>query len=126
MFVDSAFDIALGGKQKSKKVTKIFLGSDALLKKGIINKVGSATIAKLAKLEKIPFYIVADSWKYSSKEVKLEQRDFNEVWEKMPKNFHIKIKNPAFEFVPKKYIKRIITELGCFRYNKFLRKVKKI
>ena len=43
----------------------------------------------------------------------------------MPKNFHIKIKNPAFEFVPKKYLKGIITDLGLMKYNKFLRKVKK-
>ena len=108
MFVDSAFSVALGEKQGTKKVTKVFLGADALLKNGIINKIGSETVARIAKQEKIPVYIIADSWKQSDKKVKIEQRDFKEIWNRAPKG--IKIKNPAFEFVPKKYIKKIITE----------------
>jgi translation initiation factor 2B subunit (eIF-2B alpha/beta/delta family) len=125
MFIDSAMNVALTSNQKTKDVDKIFLGSDALLKKGIINKIGSGTIAKLAKLEKIPLYIIADSWKYSSHRIKLEQRDFDEVWKKIPKNSKIKIRNPAFELVKTKYIKGIISELGFMRYKKFLRVVKK-
>lgn len=125
MFVDSAMNIALTKNQKTKNVDKIFLGSDALLKKGIINKVGSGTIAKLAKLERIPLFIVADSWKYSSHRIKLEQRDFDEVWKKIPKKSTIKIRNPAFEFVPRKYIKGIISELGFMKYKRFLRLVKR-
>jgi translation initiation factor 2B subunit (eIF-2B alpha/beta/delta family) len=125
MFVDSAINVALTSNQKTKDVDKIFLGSDALIKKGIINKVGSATIAKLARLEKIPLYIVADSWKYSSHRINLEQRDFHEVWKKIPKNSEIKIRNPAFELVPRKYIKGIITELGLMSYRKFLRVIKR-
>ena len=35
----------------------------------------------------------------------------------------IKIKNPSFEFVPKKYITKIITEHGVHDYNDFLKKV---
>jgi translation initiation factor 2B subunit (eIF-2B alpha/beta/delta family) len=125
MFVDSAINVALTSNQKTKDVDKIFLGSDALIKKGIINKVGSATIAKLARLEKIPLYIVADSWKYSSHRIKLEQRDFHEVWKKIPRVSEIKIRNPAFELVPRKYIKGIITELGLMSYRKFLRVIKR-
>ncbi len=125
MFVDSAMNVALTSNQKTEDVDKIFIGADALLKKGIINKVGSGTIAKLARLEKIPLYIVADSWKYSSHRIKLEQRDFHEVWKKIPRNSEIKVRNPAFEMVPRKYIKRIITELGIMRYRKFLRVVKR-
>jgi len=124
MFVDSGMDIALTDKQGTKKATKVFLGSDALLKKGIINKVGSGAIAKLSKLEKIPLYIIADSWKYSPKQIKIEQRDFHEVWKKIPNHSEIKIKNPAFEFVPRKYIKSIISELGKMRYKRFLRKIR--
>ena len=95
-------------EQTSKKVDKVFLGADAILKNGIINKIGSETIAKLAKIEKIPVYIIADSWKFTNKKVPQEQRELNEVWDNAPKN--IKIKNPAFEFVKKKYITRVVTE----------------
>lgn len=125
MFVDSASGIALSKKQGTQKVDKIFLGADALLKKGVINKVGSGVIAQIARNQKIPVYIVADSWKYSPKKVKLEKRDFGEVWDKIPKKSKIKIQNPAFEFIPKKYIKAIISEHGVLSYKEFLRVVKK-
>jgi len=125
MFIDSAMDIALSKKQKTEKVNKILVGADALLKKGVINKVGSGMLSKLAKINKIPLYVIADSWKYSSQKVKIEERDFKEVWEKMPKNFHIKIRNPAFELIQKKYLKEIVTELGLMKYSQFLKVVKK-
>jgi len=108
MFVDSAVGVALSGEQGNKKPDIVFLGADAITKKGVINKIGSETIAKLAKQEKIPVYIVADSWKFTKKKISVEQRELNEVWDKAPKG--IKLKNPAFEFVDKKYITRVITE----------------
>lgn len=122
MFVDSAFDTIISGH---KKVNKIFFGADALLKKGIINKIGSRTIVKLAKYSRVPVYVIADSWKYSPKRIKIEERDFHEIWNKIPKNSHIRIKNPAFEFVPRKYIHGIISDLGHLKYKIFLRKARK-
>jgi len=122
MFVDSALDIALSDDKGKKRVDKIFIGADALLKEGVINKIGSKVIAKIAKSYKIPFYVVADSWKFTNKKVPIEQRELNEVWDNAPKK--IKIMNPAFEFVPKKYIKAIISEYGILSYDKFLKKVR--
>jgi eIF-2B alpha/beta/delta-like uncharacterized protein len=122
MFVDSALGVALSKEQGTKKVDKIFLGADALLKKGIINKIGSEVICQIAKNEKIPIYIIADSWKFTKSKVPIEQRKLNEVWNKAPKN--IKIKNPAFEFVPRKYLAGIITEFGLMKYGEFVRKIK--
>ncbi|MFH1311229.1 MAG: hypothetical protein ABIH65_02380 [Nanoarchaeota archaeon] len=121
-FIDSALDDALSGKQGLKKPNLIFLGADALLKKGVINKIGSELIAKIAKLNKIPVYIIADSWKFSKDKIPLEQRNINEVWDKAPKN--VKIKNPAFEFVDKKYITEIVTEFGLMKYGKFVKKMR--
>jgi translation initiation factor 2B subunit (eIF-2B alpha/beta/delta family) len=108
MFVDSALGVALSKEQGTKKATKVFLGADALLKKGVINKVGSEVIARIAKQEKIPVYVIADSWKFTKKKIPLENRKLNEVWDKAAKG--IKIKNPAFEFVKKKYVTKVITE----------------
>ena len=123
-FVDSAMGVAISKEQGTKHVTKVFVGADALMKKGVANKIGSEVLAQIAKNEKVPFYIVADSWKYSPKAVKLEMRDFHEVWEKMPAKFHIKVKNPAFELIHKKWITGIFTELGYMKYGTFLRKVR--
>ena len=122
LFVDSSIGVALSKEQGTKKVSLVFLGADALLKKGAINKIGSEVIARLSKQEKIPFYIVADSWKFTKKKVPLEQRSLNEVWDNAPKD--IKIKNPAFEFIPKKYITGIITEHGIMKYGQFVKKLK--
>jgi len=122
-FTDSALGVALSKEQGTKKATKVFLGADALTKKGVINKIGSETIARIARQEKIPVYVIADSWKFTKTQPPIEQRDLNEVWDKAPKN--IKIKNPAFEFLPKKYIAKIITEHGTLTYAQFLKKVNK-
>ncbi|MEK6840559.1 MAG: hypothetical protein AABX79_01240 [Nanoarchaeota archaeon] len=122
MFVDSSLGIALSNNQVFKKVSRVLLGADALLKEGIINKVGSELVARISAEEKIPFYIVADSWKFTKKKIPIEQRGLNEVWDKAPRN--IKIRNPAFEFVRKKYISGIITELGLMKYGEFVRRMK--
>ena len=108
MFVDSALGVALSKEQGTKKVDKVFLGADALTKKGIVNKIGSEVIARIAKSEKIPVYVIADSWKFTNKKVLLEKRELDEMWERVPKG--VKMKNPAFEFVDKKYITKVIME----------------
>ena len=121
MFIDSAMNAALSKEFGTKRVSKIFIGADALAKGGVINKIGSEVLAILAKKHKIPFYVVADSWKFSKNKIPIENRKLNEVWDRAPKK--IKIKNPAFEFVPKKYLAGIITEYGLLSYNQFLKKV---
>jgi len=123
MFVDSAIASTIEKENSKDKIyaTKIFLGADAILKNGIINKIGSNAISELASIHKIPVFIVADSWKFSKNKIPIEQRKLNEVWDKAPKN--IKIKNPAFEFVDKKYISEIVSELGVLKYGEFLKRV---
>lgn len=121
MFVDSALQDALSGEGKLKKVNKIFLGADAILRKGVINKIGSELISIIAQKEKILVYVIADSWKYTKEKIPIENRKLNEIWNNAPKS--VKIMNPAFEFVPKKYIKKIISELGTLNYSKFVRRV---
>jgi translation initiation factor 2B subunit (eIF-2B alpha/beta/delta family) len=121
MFVDSAAATAIEKENEKDKIyaDKIFLGADAILKEGVINKIGSGMFAELANKHKIPVYIIADSWKFSFNKIPIEQREINEVWDGAPE--HIKIKNPAFEFIPKKYISGIITEFGLMKYDEFVR-----
>jgi translation initiation factor 2B subunit (eIF-2B alpha/beta/delta family) len=123
-FIDSAAAIAIEKENSKDKVyaTKVFIGADALLNNGIINKVGSEMISELAFIHKIPVYIIADSWKYSSEKIPIEKRKIDEVWDKAPKK--IKILNPAFEFVPKRYITKIVSDLGTLKYEAFVKKVK--
>ena len=122
MFVDSAAGDALSKGGEIRKADIVMLGADAILKSGAINKIGSNMFAEIAFHNKVPVYIVADSWKFSPKNVKIEERDFHEIWKNAPK--HLKIKNPAFEKIGKKYIKAIVSELGVFSFPSFLRKVR--
>jgi len=126
-FVDSAVRIALsdaqGKEEKTRKVNLVLLGADALLNDSVINKVGSGMISEIAHDEKIPVYIIADSWKYAHKSIKLEQRNFKEIWNSQKNKIHMK--NPAFEAIPKKYISGIISEFGLMSYESFLKRVKK-
>ena len=122
-FVDAAAMIALTKSQGTKKADKVFLGADALVKEGIINKIGSGMFSRIAYENRIPVYIIADSWKFTPKKVPFENRKLNEIWDKAPKN--VRIKNPAFEFVPKKYIRGIVSELGILKYREFVKKAEK-
>jgi ribose 1,5-bisphosphate isomerase len=124
MFVDSAAAVAIEKENKKDKIHAdlVLFGTDAILKKGVINKIGSGMFAEIAHANKVPVYILTDSLKYISK-IQLEQRDFKEVWKTTKK---IKIKNPAFELIKKKYITKIISELGTLSYSEFLGKAKKI
>ncbi|MEM4271600.1 MAG: hypothetical protein QXD13_00710 [Candidatus Pacearchaeota archaeon] len=116
-FVDAALDDAVS------ESNLILLGADAILRTGAINKIGSEAIAEIAFIRKKPLYIVADSWKFSPKNVPIEERDFREVWKNAPKK--IKIRNPAFEKIDKKYIKAIISEYGILKFNDFVKKAEK-
>jgi len=121
-YADSGARIAITKGKGNMQVDKLFLGADALLKNGVINKIGSGMFAEIAYNNKVPVYIVADSWKFSKKEIPIEERNLNEVWDNAPKN--IKIKNPAFEFIQKKYISGIITEFGLMKYEDFTKMMK--
>jgi translation initiation factor 2B subunit (eIF-2B alpha/beta/delta family) len=117
-FVDSAMNEAI------EKSDIVLLGADAILRKSIINKIGSEAIAILAKANKKPVYIIADSWKFSPKNVPIEERDFHEVWDKAPE--HIKVRNPAFEKIDKRYIKGIVSEYGILKFGNFVRKADRV
>ena len=112
MIIDSKTDKLLN----SKKINKVLIGADVILKDGsIINKVGSFGIAEDAHQHKIPVYIAAITLKKNQGKVpiRIEKRHKYEVWKKAPKN--INIENPAFDKVPAKFITGIITEKGILK-----------
>ena len=117
-FVDSAMHDAI------KRSNVVFLGADAILRSGVINKIGSTGIAELSHIHKKPLYIISDSWKFFPKSAKIEERNFHEVWQHAPKS--IKVRNPAFSKIPKKYIKAVISEYGTLPYSKFIKKADKV
>lgn len=107
-----------------EKADLAVMGADAVLKDGsVINKIGSGMFAELAYRHKIPIYIVTQGWKFSKRNVKIEERAFSEIWKNAPK--YVKLRNPAFEKVNNKFITGIISEFGILKPKKFVKRVRK-
>ncbi len=110
LMVDGAMELAM------RKADIVIVGADSITSRGdLINKIGTSTLAHIAKLNDVSFYSAAELYKYSVMTMfgtreKIEERDWKEVWDKVPKK--VKIKNPAFEAVAAKYINGYITEAG--------------
>ena len=112
--VDSAMRWAVNHHE----VDLILIGADSITSEGtIINKIGSRLLALVAHEEHVPFYVASTLLKYNPQTSfgileKIEMRDPSEIWEDAPEE--LKILNPAFETVSRRYIDGLITEAGIF------------
>ena len=112
--VDSAMRWAV----RHFQVDLILIGADSITSEGtIINKIGSRLLALVAHEEHVPFYVASPLLKYNPETnlgilETIEMRDPKEIWENPPEG--IKILNPAFETVSRRYIDGLITEAGIF------------
>ncbi len=94
----------------------VIVGADAIQADGsLINKIGTRTLAIVAKEYNVPFYSAAELFKYDAQSIfgfqeRIEQRPPEEVWNKPPKG--VSVLNPAFDMTPAKYITSYITEAG--------------
>lgn len=96
-----------------KDVDMVLVGSDALRKEGVINKIGTVMLAIAAKAHKKPFYVAANHFKFDKrKKIVIEERPTNEVHTKIK---GVKIRNPAFDVTPWKYVTAVITDNGIFK-----------
>jgi ribose 1,5-bisphosphate isomerase len=100
------------------EVDLILIGADSITSEGtVLNKIGSRLLALVAHEEHVPFYVASPLLKYNPQTSfgileKIEMRDPKEIWEDAPKN--LKILNPGFETVARRYIDGLITEAGIF------------
>mgnify|MGYP000116421068 CR=1 FL=1 len=99
-----------------RKADLVLVGADAITSNGaLINKIGTSQIALTAKVYSVPFYVAAETYKFSpytlaGEAVEIEERDPREVLD--PPIEGIEIRNPAFDATPPEYIDAIITEIG--------------
>lgn len=108
-----------------KNVGAVIVGADALRKEGVVNKIGTSLLALAAKKSRKPFYVVANSLKIDKrKKFKIEERPAKEIYKKITtaKNLRgIKVRNPAFDITPWKYVTAVVTEKGVHTHSKILR-----
>ncbi len=117
-------DNMVGYFMKEGSIDVCLVGADRIASNGdVANKIGTYSIAVLAKEHGIPFYVAAplstiDTEISSGEEIKIEERSPREVthigdFEIAPEG--INVKNPAFDITPRQYIKAIITESSIIK-----------
>ncbi|MFA6378293.1 MAG: S-methyl-5-thioribose-1-phosphate isomerase [Candidatus Omnitrophota bacterium] len=106
------------------KIDIIFTGADRIALNGdTANKIGTYSLAVLAKYHKIPFYIVAPETTFDKKikkgqQIPIEERDGKEILYLAGKRIAplgVKTYNPSFDVTPHELISGIITEKGIVR-----------
>ncbi|HFB98134.1 MAG TPA: S-methyl-5-thioribose-1-phosphate isomerase [Bryobacterales bacterium] len=109
---------------RTGRIGCVVVGADRIAANGdVANKIGTYSVAVLAKESGVPFYVAApvstlDLSLASGDEIPIEQRDPSEVT-------HIggvrivpegaRVENPAFDVTPHRYVTAIITERGVAR-----------
>jgi len=108
----------------SGRIGCVIVGADRIAANGdVANKIGTYSLAVLAKENKVPFYVAApvstfDLTLPSGDSIPIEQRSADEVTHVFgvpvaPEN--IAVQNPAFDVTPARYVTAIISERGVAR-----------
>jgi methylthioribose-1-phosphate isomerase len=117
-------DNMAGAIMKQGKIGAIVVGADRIAANGdVANKIGTYSVAVLAKENGIPFYVAApistvDLACASGEMIPIEQRNPKEVTHIAGKQMvpdGVSVENPAFDVTPAKYVSAIITECGIAR-----------
>ncbi len=117
-------DSMAGSFMLCNQVDLAIVGADCIAANGdTANKIGTYSVAVLAKTHHLPFYIAAptstiDRTRKTGRDITIEERRPDEIIK-----FHdisltldgINVHNPAFDITPAKYITAIVTERGIIR-----------
>jgi methylthioribose-1-phosphate isomerase len=114
-------DNMAGAMMKQGKIGAVVVGADRIAANGdVANKVGTYTVAVLAKEHGISFYVAApwstvDLATPDGDHIPIEQRSASEVTHIAGKQMTpdgVRVENPAFDVTPHRYVAAIITERG--------------
>lgn len=117
-------DNMAGHFMKAGKIDCVIVGADRIAANGdVANKIGTYSVAVLAKENNIPFYVAApistvDLNTKTGDEIPIEERPQLEVTHVKGSQLApegIAIANPAFDVTPNRYVTAIITERGVAR-----------
>lgn len=117
-------DNMAGAMMRQGKIKAVIVGADRIAANGdVANKIGTYTVAVLAKEHSIPFYVAApwstvDMNTPDGEHIPIEQRSHKEVTHHAGKQVApdgVLVENPAFDVTPNKYVTAIVTERGIAR-----------
>jgi len=117
-------DNMAGWVMKQGKINAVIVGADRIARNGdVANKIGTYSVAVLAKRHGIPFYVAAplstiDIETKDGEGIPIEERNHNEVrfchkTRLVPDD--VNIYNPAFDVTPNELVTAIITEKKVLR-----------
>jgi methylthioribose-1-phosphate isomerase len=114
-------DNMAGHLLKSGAIDLVVVGADRIAANGdVANKIGTYSVAVLARENKVPFYVAAplstiDLSTPTGLEIPIEERTPLEVTHVRGRQITpdgVQVLHPAFDVTPSRYIKAIITEAG--------------
>lgn len=118
-------DNTAGALMKRGEIDLCIVGTDRTARNGdVANKIGTYSVAVLAKEHAIPFYVAApissiDFTISSGDDIPIEERDEDEVTNVFGRckiaPDGVKARNIAFDVTPAKYVTLFFTEKGAFR-----------
>ncbi len=125
-------DNMAGAMMRQGKIGAVVVGADRIAANGdVANKIGTYSVAVLAKEHGIPFYVAApfstiDLDTPDGSQIPIEERSSKEVTHMAGKQITpdgAQVENPAFDVTPHQYVTAIITERGVLRapYSESLR-----
>ncbi len=117
-------DNAAGALMRAGEIDAVIVGADRIAANGdVANKVGTYTLAVLARAHQIPFYVAApcstvDLGTPSGEAIPIEERPPDEVTtlagiRVAPAG--VAVRNPAFDVTPYELVAAIVTDGGCIR-----------
>jgi methylthioribose-1-phosphate isomerase len=129
-------DNMAGYVMKKGEVSLVITGADRIARNGdTANKIGTYTVAVLAREHNLPFYVAApmstvDFTLRDGSQIPIEERDPDEIkWigDVCLSPSRIEVRNPAFDVTPAEYITAIITENGIAQppFHMSLQKLRK-
>ncbi len=109
-------------------VDLVIVGADRIVQDAVFNKIGTYSVAVLAKENNVPFYVAAPKSTFDltrkAADVTIEERKPEEVThiggvQIAPTG--VNVMNPAFDATPLKYVSGIICESGIYSKEHFAR-----
>jgi len=127
-------DNMAGAMMRDGKIDAVIVGADRIAANGdVANKIGTYTVAVLAREHGIPFYVAAplstvDLKTPDGSQIPIEQRSPKELTHLGGRQVTpdgVGVENPAFDVTPHSYVTAIITEDGIARepYTESLREL---
>ena len=119
-------DNMIGYVMHKRLVNEVVVGADRIVQDAVVNKIGTFTVAVIAKEHGVPFYVAAPTSTFdltrSSTDVVIEERNPTEVTHigsQQVAASGVGVINPAFDITPLTYVSAIISETRVYDKTDF-------